>query len=958
MFPTRRDWTPGTSTRAVAMATAILFQLLLGALVIHGDAPVAEPAPETTDNEQVIKTLRRAHNLRSDDRDAFLEALQSVAGELPEVPVATETGAPTPVTYRFNAFDQQLDAVRFRVPKDRPRDLVWRFFMTPKGRYTWYIAPATGGSKIDFKSYHRITDFVSDPTAGITGLKRRVGAFQFCAAENLLPGKEYILWFDFADPGPCEMEISVACLPAGKTQNTLVHLAEALGETRIADALKRSKVSGLDRDWYNANWRQDFNKALVQSETALAKSPEDPNVVRMHHFILYKLKRWREAEEFGANRAIPVAEKSGDKELLFWTLWNQVMAIWLDDHADRTPGNSARLKAHLGTELADRARALAEELDSDNLRWRAMMLQAIWYEHSLAPGGHQWGKATEFYKEGLAVAQRNAWAQRISRAMGGVAEVLACIGKLDTSEEWSRVAGRPPHPYIATQRKNWREMYDRRKQIAYLERETLRQPNERLQREVIGWNQRGPYDNAIVGAMRLGKPEEAIETAERLNNRTMGTILGAKSEQARGAVVTQRKERETAMKAKMDDLRRQLATARKSSNAAVASIQRDLTIHGAMLEQLHADIAADELEIKAAGLPPPMKVANMQALLDDDTALLVYGVTWTPWIGSGLAAGITHDAMAAKLSADLFVGSSEKEGFQPFMNPYLALMTKPTRTREEEAELRKLNDDLYHIIVAPIREQVENRRHWIIVPSGPLCQVPIHLLRDPDGRYLFESHSISYIPSVGVLKYALTRNREVGGNVTVVANPALAAAGASLKFAEIEARTVCDVFPTANLLLGDRATETAVKESLPTSDVLHFACHGLLNTEFPMRSALALTPDDANDGLLTAREVCDYPVNAGLVVLSACESGSGGMSAGWIELVGMNRGWLLAGAPSVMTALWKLDDRSTSELMGEFYKNLKTMSRAEALQQAQLTMMKKYDNPYYWGAFVLYGDYR
>ena len=47
-----------------------------------------------------------------------------------------------------------------------------------------------------------------------------------------------------------------------------------------------------------------------------------------------------------------------------------------------------------------------------------------------------------------------------------------------------------------------------------------------------------------------------------------------------------------------------------------------------------------------------------------------------------------------------------------------------------------------------------------------------------------------------------------------------------------------------------------------------------------------------------------------------------------------------------------------SELMAEFYKNLKTMGRAEALQQAQLVMMKKYENPYYWGAFVLYGDYR
>jgi CHAT domain-containing protein len=181
---------------------------------------------------------------------------------------------------------------------------------------------------------------------------------------------------------------------------------------------------------------------------------------------------------------------------------------------------------------------------------------------------------------------------------------------------------------------------------------------------------------------------------------------------------------------------------------------------------------------------------------------------------------------------------------------------------------------------------------------------------------------------------------------------------ASLKFAELEAQEIVKVFPKANVLIGDRATETAVKAALPTADILHFACHGLLDTDYPMKSALVLTPDDQNDGLLTAREICDYPVNAGLVVLSACQSGSGAMSAGWIELVGMSRAWLLAGAPSVMVSLWKLDDRATSQLMGEFYKNLKTMSRAEALQRAQIAMMKRYENPYYWGAFVIYGDYR
>ena len=73
----------------------------------------------------------------------------------------------------------------------------------------------------------------------------------------------------------------------------------------------------------------------------------------------------------------------------------------------------------------------------------------------------------------------------------------------------------------------------------------------------------------------------------------------------------------------------------------------------------------------------------------------------------------------------------------------------------------------------------------------------------------------------------------------------------------------------------------------------------------------------------------------------------------------MTRAFLYAGTPSVLASLWCVDDRATAELMELFYKNLLAgLTKSEALQQAQLVMMKKYENPYYWGAFVLYGDYR
>ena len=73
----------------------------------------------------------------------------------------------------------------------------------------------------------------------------------------------------------------------------------------------------------------------------------------------------------------------------------------------------------------------------------------------------------------------------------------------------------------------------------------------------------------------------------------------------------------------------------------------------------------------------------------------------------------------------------------------------------------------------------------------------------------------------------------------------------------------------------------------------------------------------------------------------------------------MTRAFLYAGTPSVVASLWRVDDRATAQLMERFYANLRAgNTKSESLQSAQRDMMRTYPNPYYWGAFVLYGDYR
>jgi CHAT domain-containing protein len=121
-----------------------------------------------------------------------------------------------------------------------------------------------------------------------------------------------------------------------------------------------------------------------------------------------------------------------------------------------------------------------------------------------------------------------------------------------------------------------------------------------------------------------------------------------------------------------------------------------------------------------------------------------------------------------------------------------------------------------------------------------------------------------------------------------------------------------------------------------------------------MESSLRLTRTEKDNGRLSAGDIFSLNINAYLVVLSACETALGKINRG-DEIIGFTRAFIYAGTPSIITTLWKVNDMATYMLMSEFYKNLKTMRKADALRAAQLNLMKTYRHPFFWGAFVLNG---
>ena len=166
--------------------------------------------------------------------------------------------------------------------------------------------------------------------------------------------------------------------------------------------------------------------------------------------------------------------------------------------------------------------------------------------------------------------------------------------------------------------------------------------------------------------------------------------------------------------------------------------------------------------------------------------------------------------------------------------------------------------------------------------------------------------------------------------------------------------------PDPVLLLGSNATETAFKhEPLSNFRIIHLAVHAFAAPESPERAALLLArdPKSRDDGLLQPREIAALPLNADLVTLSACNTGTGKIQGeeGSLSLV---QAFLFAGARSVLASLWSVDDSATAALMKGFYSELGAgKDEASALRDAKLLIMSQSGrhSPLYWAGFTLVG---
>jgi len=269
--------------------------------------------------------------------------------------------------------------------------------------------------------------------------------------------------------------------------------------------------------------------------------------------------------------------------------------------------------------------------------------------------------------------------------------------------------------------------------------------------------------------------------------------------------------------------------------------------------------------------------------------------------------------------------------------------------------IRKILDDLGERLLAPLWNLLSSANTVFIVPHGPLHALAFQSVR-VNGRYLIETHTVSYAPSASILKFCREKFVHPSNGLPFEGSPLLVGVPDDrISHVVAEIQTLSDILGDADVLLGDDATFARVSQITPSCGVLHLAAHALFRPEAPLLSSIRLA-----DQWVTVQDIYNLDLGANLVTLSACETGLGHDSGG-DDLVGLVRGFLYAGAASLIVSLWTVDDESMTHLMTDFYSRwLAGNSKADALRQAQLALLAKdeYEHPYYWSPLILIGSER
>lgn len=482
---------------------------------------------------------------------------------------------------------------------------------------------------------------------------------------------------------------------------------------------------------------------------------------------------------------------------------------------------------------------------------------------------------------------------------------------------------------------------------------------------------------------------EAFVYAERAKGRVLLDVLHSGRANITKAMTAQEHERERVLNNQIVSLNTQVFRERQRDEpdkTRVEATEKELEKARLEYEAFEASLYAVHPELKVKrGEAEILKLDEAGAFLPDaGTAALEFVVT--------------------EERTSLFVMTKNAPGSQP--SAAIKVFTVPIKQKDLEERVKQFRAQvaerdqtfaknalaLYQLLLKPALTLLRNKTTLIIVPDGPLWELPFQALQSSGGRYLLKDHAVFYAPSLTVLREMVRLRRQ---NRVPTANPALLAVGnpalgdqtvklvedatmgerlVPLPAAQRQAEELGRLYgqQRSKVYVGADATEERVKAESANYNILHLAAHGALDNRSPMYSNIVLAQTGykgKEDGLLEAWELMRLDLKADLAVLSACETARGHV-AGGEGVIGLSWALFVAGCPTTVVSQWKVNDQSTADLMVEFHRQLKMhsapkaaslnsrASTAQALRQAALKLLGKsqYQHPYYWAGFIVVGD--
>lgn len=459
----------------------------------------------------------------------------------------------------------------------------------------------------------------------------------------------------------------------------------------------------------------------------------------------------------------------------------------------------------------------------------------------------------------------------------------------------------------------------------------------------------------------------------------------------------------------------------KQPGAEAERVAQEIRARTMEYDDVRARLREQSPRLATLTQPAEVRAKDIQAVVrDDDTLLLEYALgEERSYLWAVSAGGIEGYELPARPAVEGLARRTYE-----LMTARQSMTGPPTpadeeRLKESDAEYWRQAAALSAMLLGPVAGRLGSKR-LLIVGDGFLNYIPFEALptpgrpADPSGdggpELLFFDHEVVGLPSaltLAALRYEKRPAPATNKTIAVIADPvfekddprvnaaptageALAAAAAAedgsltaalrdfgeqgvrpalsrLPSTLREAKAITDAGPPGEVMLATgfaAAKERVVNRGLSDYRIIHFATHGLLNRSSPELSGVVLSlvgeRGEGRDGFLRLHNIYDMELSADLVVVSGCRTGLGRDVKGE-GVVGLTSGFMYAGAKSVVSSLWKVDDDATAELMSHFYAAMLKdgLPPAAALKEAKREIWKqgRWRAPFYWAAFTLQGEY-